>query len=311
MKISILSSISCRTGHASRQDLPHTQSQQYLSQDYNFPWGDLHKLLHQNAVNILNPQQHVFHDLTSLTSDATHVLKAGNIAVVNLADPMLIEDNSKVPLALNRTDIHTVGIGINNAQAREPFEFEKNGIKIGIIGFSNKKEHEHERNDEPSIFYTPFGDVNPIKELISKAKDEVDILIALIQWGSQKPEPDDTYRQFTHALIDAGIDIIHGESDHVYLGVENYNGKLIIYDSGDFVDIYMSNDEKESVPRSFIYELELGKDGIKHVKLIPVLMQGNQLVKTIGQNKTEAITLMQTISKNLGTTISDDGEIQL
>ncbi len=89
----------------------------------------------------------------------------------------------------------------------------------------------------------------------------------------RKTEPDDTYRQFTHALIDAGIDIIHGESDHVYLGVENYNGKLIIYDSGDFVDIYMSNDEKESVPRSFIYELELGKDAINKGKTAKIQKQ--------------------------------------
>ncbi len=283
----------------------------HVEQDPGFFWAQVKDVLDEKHINLLNPQQHVFNQLTINTQKAIDVVKTGNIDVVNLADPILIEDNSKVPLALNRADIHTVGIGINNAQAREPFEFEKDGIKIGIIGFSNKTEHEHERNEEPSIFYTPFGDANPIKELIKKTKEEVDILIALVQWGSAKPEPNDTYRQFAHALIDAGIDIIHGESDHVYLGVEKYNGKLIIYDSGDFVDIYMSNNEKENVPRSFIYELELGKDGIKHAKLIPVLLQANQLTKTIGSNKTEAINLMQTISKNLGTTISDNGEVKL
>lgn len=283
----------------------------HIDQDPSFFWADVNNLLDEKHINLLNPQQQVFKQLTEHTQDAVTVIKAGNIDVANLADPLLIEDNSKVPLALNRADIHTVGIGINDKQAHEPFEFEKDGVKVGIIGFSNKKEHEHERVDEPSIFYTPFGDVNPIKGLIHETKREVDILIALVQWGSERPEPNANYRQFAHALIDEGVDIIHGESDHVYLGVENYNGKLIIYDSGDFVDIYMSNDEKQSVPRSFIYEVELEKRSIKHAKLVPVLLQENQLKLAISQNKTEAISLMQNISKNLGTTISDDGEIAL
>jgi poly-gamma-glutamate synthesis protein (capsule biosynthesis protein) len=228
--------------------------------------------------------------------------------LVNLADNILIHDNSKVPLALNRADIHTVGIDINDHQAHEPVEFETNGIKIGIIGFSNKKEHEL-HTDGPNVFYTPFGDADSIKSLLHEIKQEVDILVALIQWGSERPEPNDTYQQFAHALIDEGVDIIHGESDHVYLGVENYNGKLIIYDSGDFVDIYMSN-EKKSIPRSFIYEIEVEKRSIHKAKLVPVLLQENQLKKATDENKTEAIALMQNISKNLGTTISDDGEIE-
>ena len=42
-----------------------------------------------------------------------------------------------------------------------------------------------------------------------------------------------------HFLIDeCGIDIIHGHSSHHVQGVENYNGKLIIYGCGDFVNDY-------------------------------------------------------------------------
>ncbi|MEX0849638.1 MAG: CapA family protein [Candidatus Dependentiae bacterium] len=280
----------------------------YIESDYDFFWADIKDVLQKQDLRLLNPQQQLFHQLVDNTQNAVHVIKAGNIELINLADNMLIHDNSKVPLALNRADIHTVGIGINEHQAHEPVEFETNGIKIGIIGFSNKKEHE-QHTDGPNIFYTPFGDVTPIKSLLHEIKQEVDILVALVQWGSERPEPNDTYQRFAHTLIDEGIDIIHGESDHVYLGVENYNGKLIIYDSGDFVDIYMSN-EKQSIPRSFIYEIEVEKRSIHKAKLIPVLLQENQLKKATDENKTEAITLMQTISKNLGTTISDNGEIE-
>jgi poly-gamma-glutamate synthesis protein (capsule biosynthesis protein) len=280
----------------------------HIDSDYSFFWADIKEELQKQDLRLLNPQQQLFGQLADNTQNAVNVLKAGNIQLVNLADNILIHDNSKVPLALNRADIHTVGIGINDHQAHEPVEFETNGIKIGIIGFSNKKEHEL-HTDGPNVFYTPFGDADSIKSLLHEIKQEVDILVALIQWGSERPEPNDTYQQFAHALIDEGVDIIHGESDHVYLGVENYNGKLIIYDSGDFVDIYMSN-EKKSSPRSFIYEIEVEKRSIHKAKLVPVLLQENQLKKATDENKTEAIALMQNISKNLGTTISDDGEIE-
>jgi poly-gamma-glutamate synthesis protein (capsule biosynthesis protein) len=282
----------------------------HLESDYDFFWADVATILKKQNLRLLNPQQQVMKQLIEKTENAVQVIKAGNIDLVNLADNALIHDNSKVPLAMNRANIHTVGIGMQQTQARKPFICKIKDITVGIIGFTCKEEQAHDIQDAPTIFYTPFGDINPIKQLLHETKEEVDILIALVQWGSERPEPNNMYQQFAHALIDEGVDIIHGESGHVYLGVENYNGKLIIYDSGDFVDIYMSN-EKQNVPRSFIYEIEVEKRAIHKATLVPVLLQENQLKKAIAENKTEAIGLMQNISKNLGTTISDNGEIEL
>ena len=47
------------------------------------------------------------------------------------------------------------------------------------------------------------------------------------------------HRRFAHALIDhAGVDLLHGHSSHHSRGIEVYNGKLILYGCGDFINDY-------------------------------------------------------------------------
>ena len=55
-------------------------------------------------------------------------------------------------------------------------------------------------------------------------------------WGYDVPEGQ---RHFSHHLIDAGaVDVIHGHSSHHAKGIEIYEGKLILYGTGDFVTDY-------------------------------------------------------------------------
>ncbi len=306
MNIGFLSSLSYHTYHIKRDEIAGMSAQLFTS-DYGYPWGNTAELLQHHNLNLLNPQLSVAPVLKDQTDVAAQILKNGNINTINLANHLLLSESiTTMTSTLNQAGINTVGIGFNEAQARQPIIYKQDDITIGIIGFTNKKELEQHK--DMAVFYVPFGDVEPIKDELQQLKSEVDVLIALVQWGSSRPEPTDTYTQFAHRLIDHGVDIIHGESDHVYLGVENYNGKLIIYDSGDFVEIMLAN-EKQSIPRSFIYSVELEKTSIKQVTLTPVLMQENQLQLARGQSKIEALNLMQTISKNLSTTVSDEGII--
>jgi poly-gamma-glutamate synthesis protein (capsule biosynthesis protein) len=82
--------------------------------------------------------------------------------------------------------------------------------------------------------------VRHVKEQIDKIKQAGDIVIASIHWGSNwgyaVPQG---HIDFAHRLInDAGVDIIYGHSSHHARPLEVYNGKLIIYGSGDFINDY-------------------------------------------------------------------------
>lgn len=64
--------------------------------------------------------------------------------------------------------------------------------------------------------------------------------IVSIHWGPNYAwEPDHDITNLARFLIDeCAVDIIHGHSSHHVQGVESYEGTLIIYGCGDFVDDY-------------------------------------------------------------------------
>ncbi|MGW0632837.1 CapA family protein [Streptomyces sp. NPDC002758] len=66
-----------------------------------------------------------------------------------------------------------------------------------------------------------------------------DVAVVSIHWGANwgSSVSRDEVR-FAHALVDGGVDVVHGHSSHHPRPVEVYRGKLILYGCGDFVDDY-------------------------------------------------------------------------
>lgn len=71
---------------------------------------------------------------------------------------------------------------------------------------------------------------------IAEAKNQgADLIIASCHWGVEGDHyPNDFQRNLGHKLIDAGADLVIGNHPHVLQGMEEYNGKIIIYSLGNF-----------------------------------------------------------------------------
>jgi len=82
--------------------------------------------------------------------------------------------------------------------------------------------------------------VQRIKQQVQAVKQQRDIVVASIHWGSNWGyDIPSEQRKFAHKLIDdAGVDIIHGHSSHHVKGMEVYKERPIIYGSGDFLNDY-------------------------------------------------------------------------
>jgi poly-gamma-glutamate capsule biosynthesis protein CapA/YwtB (metallophosphatase superfamily) len=66
-----------------------------------------------------------------------------------------------------------------------------------------------------------------------------DLVVFSIHWGpNMRQAPPDEFKQFARAVLDAGADIFHGHSAHIFQGIEIYKGKPILYDIGDLIDDY-------------------------------------------------------------------------
>ena len=74
---------------------------------------------------------------------------------------------------------------------------------------------------------------------IAAVKRPGDVVVASIHWGSNWGYAVSAEQvAFAHALVDGGVDIVHGHSSHHPRPVEVHRGKLILYGCGDFIDDY-------------------------------------------------------------------------
>jgi poly-gamma-glutamate synthesis protein (capsule biosynthesis protein) len=74
---------------------------------------------------------------------------------------------------------------------------------------------------------------------VERAKRPGDVVIASIHWGGNwgYAIPAEQ-RRLAHALLESGVDLVHGHSSHHPKGFEIHRGKLVLYGCGDFLDDY-------------------------------------------------------------------------
>lgn len=66
-----------------------------------------------------------------------------------------------------------------------------------------------------------------------------DLVLVSIHWGSNWGDDiPAAQRAFAHALVDGGVDLVHGHSSHHARAIEVYRGRLILYGCGDLVTDY-------------------------------------------------------------------------
>ncbi|MEV0172018.1 CapA family protein [Streptomyces sp. NPDC050803] len=105
-------------------------------------------------------------------------------------------------------------------------------------------------------------------ERLRQVRRPGDIVVASVHWGSNwgYRVPHDHVR-FAHALVDGGVDLVHGHSSHHPRPVEVYRDRLILYGCGDFVDDY------EGIGDYAEY-----RDDLRPAYLVQVTADGGELV---------------------------------
>ncbi len=83
--------------------------------------------------------------------------------------------------------------------------------------------------------------------------------------------PNKKLKRLKRQLIDAGCDFVHGHSAHVFQGLEAIGRKLILHDTGDFLDDY-ATDEILRNDWSFLFLMDVDRGGIRRLTLRPVAL---------------------------------------
>ncbi|MBC6982987.1 CapA family protein [Caulobacter sp. 17J80-11] len=76
-------------------------------------------------------------------------------------------------------------------------------------------------------------------ERTARARRPGDLVVASVHWGPNWGwEVPQAQRDFAHALIEAGVSVVHGHSSHHAKGIEVHREGLILYGAGDFLNDY-------------------------------------------------------------------------
>ncbi|MEU4039684.1 CapA family protein [Streptomyces collinus] len=110
------------------------------------------------------------------------------------------------------------------------------GIRVAVLGFA------------PDQGSSDLKDIPAARRLVSRAAKAADIVVVMMHAGAEGSdhthvEPGTEYflgedrgdsHRFSHAVIDAGADLVVGSGPHVMRGMEFYKGRLIAYSLGNF-----------------------------------------------------------------------------
>jgi poly-gamma-glutamate synthesis protein (capsule biosynthesis protein) len=119
---------------------------------------------------------------------------------------------------------------------------------------------------------------------VDRVKRPGDLAIASVHWGGNwgygiPPEQ----RRVGHALLDAGIDLVHGHSSHHPKAFEIHRGKLVLYGCGDFLDDYegISGYEayRDDLALLYLPTLEPDHGTVSDLRLVPLQIRRFRLIR--------------------------------
>jgi poly-gamma-glutamate capsule biosynthesis protein CapA/YwtB (metallophosphatase superfamily) len=188
-------------------------------------------------------------------------LKAAGFELMNLANNHTKDFGSQG--AINtRAALDDAGIKYTGNKD-EITVVETKGIKVAVVGFSG---------------YATANNLNDLEHsaaVIREAKRQADLVVVQVHMGAEGPamqhvkpgselfhgENRGDPIKFSHAVIDAGADLVVGHSPHVLRGMEFYQGKLIAYSLGNFAGGGKTLSSTGVLKYGGILRVTLGKDG--------------------------------------------------
>ncbi len=288
---------------------------------YTYPWGNVLPLPLTTDLNLINlettlttSEEAVF-KVFNFKSHPEHVgvLRAARIDAVTIANNHIgdfgIRGMMETIEVLDQAGIPHTGAGGNAAEAALPVYLSCKDLRIAFLGCTDNEASWCAMEDYPGTNYIEVGDIEKIKAQVEAIKYDADLVILSIHWGpNMRERPSDHFVSFAHQVIDAGVDIVHGHSAHIFQGIEWYHNGLILYDTGDFIDDYRVDPELRN-DLSFLFLCTAGAHKILSLRLVPVLISHMQVNLAVGADYNWCINRMQKLCRPFGTVVGKEGVV--
>ncbi len=246
---------------------------------------------------------------------AIDVLRAGNVRCVSLANNHTLDFGEEGLFdtldALDDADIAHAGAGRTLGHAASPAIVHLTDSTFGVVGLTDNEPAFAATTRAAGTHFVEIENAPPpgigLVQLASHCRErKADLAILSLHWGpNMVTAPPAPFRDFAHAAIDAGFDIVHGHSAHLFQGVEIYRGQPIFYDTGDFIDDYRV-DERLRNDWSFVFLVDvISHSRIARVRMVPVRLNFARVDLATGDEATSICHRMIDRCAALGTVATE------
>lgn len=289
----------------------------------DYPWSDVSTITKEADISVINLETSVSERGTTKKPKGygfrskpytLEGLRNSGIDLVSLANNHVLDfgldafdDTLK---NLDKYNIKYIGAGSNLKEAEDMVIIEKNGIKMGFLGYSSIIPWVDWRADSESPGVAPLypSDYNRVLKNIKDASNKCDILTVIIHWGIEYTDyPTKEQAELAHSLIDNGADVIIGHHPHVIQGIEIYNNRPILYSVGNF--IFLKRNEKAG--ETGIFKLVFNKNGFVKGYIYPIYIKycKANLISVDDDKGKKIIDRIIKLSSEFDTYITKKGEI--
>jgi poly-gamma-glutamate synthesis protein (capsule biosynthesis protein) len=181
--------------------------------------------------------------------------------------------------AFDGSGIARFGAGRDLASATRAAVVERDGVRVGLLGFNAIGETPRATPTTPgalSVRMPPRtgplqpADLQHVLAAVRRLDRRVDVVVVLPHWGTQythRPEP--VQRLVGRRLVDAGADLVVGGHPHWVQSVERHRGARIAHSLGNFV---FDMDFMEQTMEGVVLTATITGDRVVDVALAPYRM---------------------------------------
>ncbi|MDX2470665.1 MAG: CapA family protein [SAR324 cluster bacterium] len=202
-------------------------------------------------------------------------LKKAGFQIMNLANNHILDFGYKglkeTKAALKEQNIASFG-----TVSQPSIQVQVKGLKVAFIGVAAVSCCIH------------IDQIKKMKRKVAALKQKNDLVVVSFHAGAEgleashvtgKPEiyygeSRGSVKDFSHAMVDAGADLLLGHGPHTLRAMELYKDKLIVYSMGNFMG-YLGFSTSGHLKYSMILQVQLDKNGnAKQLQVIPLLQSG-------------------------------------
>ncbi|WP_416985208.1 CapA family protein [Streptomyces sp. T028] len=149
---------------------------------------------------------------------------------------------------------------------------------------------------------------------VRRAKRAGDLAVVSVHWGSNwgYRAPRDQIR-FARALVDGGVDLVHGHSSHHPRPVEVYRDHLVLHGCGDFIDDYEGisgyAEYRDDLRIAWLVRLAADTGRLVGLSMVPLWARRMRLEPASDADRAWLRTTLDRISPGVRVTEAPDGTL--